>query len=60
MKSSSPYTRTAKPIKGADVAAAPRSHALDAATENTKRINPQRSDLLRRHMLSTRRDKTQN
>jgi hypothetical protein len=61
MKSkSTTYTRIAKPIKGSEIAAKPRTHASESASEDVKRQNPQRQDLLRRHMISNRRDNNQN
>jgi hypothetical protein len=56
MKAKPNYKRIAKPIKGAEVAAQPRLHAIPEASEDTCRQNPQRQDLLRRHTLSNRRD----
>ena len=49
-----PYTRVAKSIDGASKAKASRSHALNAADEGTKKINPQRMDIIRRNLLSGR------
>ena len=50
----SPYTRVAKSIEGAQKAKATRSHAINAASPATKKLNPQRMDIIRRGMLSGR------
>jgi hypothetical protein len=55
MKSKHAYKRVSKPIKGSEKAMAARSHALPQADEMGKKANPQRLDLIRRNMLSTRK-----
>lgn len=54
------FTRKHSKIKGAEVAAKPRTHAAEEATEDVRRQNPQRMDILRRHTLSTRNNNDTN
>lgn len=58
MKSSghNKFTRKASPIKGAEIAAMPRTHAIPEAGEDTRKKNPQRMDLLKRIHLSARQE----
>ena len=56
MKANNKFTRVAHPVKGAEVAKMPRTHATNEASEDSKRKNPQRMDILRRHALSSRQD----
>lgn len=56
-KSQSPYVRIASEIAGAKIAAQPRKHAAKSADAAVQKKNPQRNDLLRRHMISTSREK---
>jgi len=61
MKAKGQFTRSHKPIKGAEQAQAPRSHAhanAESQTGGSKDVRPRRTDLLRRHALSTRKDPT--
>jgi len=54
MKANNSFKRAAKAIAGAGEVVLPRSHAEQPAGEDTKRKNPQRMDILRRHALSSR------
>lgn len=54
MKAKPNYTRAAKAIKGAEIAKAPRSHAMMPADDKAKKANPQRMDIMRRHQLTPR------
>jgi hypothetical protein len=54
MKAKLNYTRAAKPIKGAEIAKLPRTHAEMPADDKAIKQNPQRMDILRRHALSSR------
>ena len=54
MKAKPNYTRAAKKVTGAEKAASPRSHAEEPAGGEAKKQNPQRLDIIRRHMLSSR------
>jgi hypothetical protein len=57
MAKTNPYKREASPIEGAEEAAKARSHAMEPSDKATKKANPQRLDVLRRHMITTFRDK---
>jgi hypothetical protein len=50
------FKRAAKSIIGANEAASPRKHAEEPAGDKAKKQNPQRMDIIRRHMLSNRKD----
>jgi hypothetical protein len=54
MKAKNVYHRLSKSIDGANEAQMPRSHAEEPAGDKTKKANPQRMDILRRHVLSSR------
>jgi hypothetical protein len=58
MKAKNAYTRAAKAIAGASEAVLPRSHAEEPAGDKAKKTNPQRMDILRRHVLSSRKNDT--
>jgi hypothetical protein len=61
MKAKNNYNRSHKPIKGSEKATAPRSHAHPNAESETggNKDRPKRNDIIRRHMLSTRKDPNQ-
>jgi hypothetical protein len=54
MKTKLNYKREAKKIDGSDEAISPRSHAEEPAGDKAKKQNPQRLDIIRRAMLSSR------
>jgi len=58
LKAKNTYTRTATLAVGASEAAMPRKHAEEPAGEKAKKANPQRMDILRRHVLSSRNNDT--
>jgi len=55
MKAKNLYKRVAKPLSGVEEVTRPRSHAEEPAGDNAKKQNPQRLDIIRRHMLSSRK-----
>jgi hypothetical protein len=55
MKAKNLYKRVAKPLSGVEEASRPRSHAEEPAGDATRKQNPQRLDIIRRHMLSGRK-----
>jgi hypothetical protein len=59
MKANNAYKRTHTKTPGASEAAAPRSHAAPAASETggSKEARPKRTDIIRRHLLTARKDK---
>jgi len=60
MKAKNTFTRISKAVDGASEALAPRSHALEPADGQAKQKNPQRMDILRRHILSSRNKSNDN
>jgi len=50
------FKRIHKAIEGASEASKARSHAHAKATPAAKAANPQRMDILRRNMLSSRKE----
>jgi hypothetical protein len=55
MKAKNLYRRVSKSIDGSQRAAYPRSHAEEPTGDATRKQNPQRLDIIRRHMLSSRK-----
>lgn len=55
MKAKNKFTRVSKKLSGIDEATQPRSHAEEPAGDATRKQNPQRLDIIRRHMLSGRK-----
>jgi len=55
MKTKLNFKREAKAVDGADEAVSPRTHAEEPAGDKAQKQNPQRLDIIRRHMLSSRK-----
>ena len=53
MKAKNQYSRQATKNPSASRAEAPRAHAHEPAGGDAKKANPQRKDVLARHMLSS-------
>jgi hypothetical protein len=60
MKAKLNFKREAKAVDGAEEAVSPRSHAEELAGDKAKKQNPQRLDIIRRHMLSSRNNDISN
>jgi len=57
VKAKNSFKRIHKPIKGAEKAVAPRAHATKPVSETGGEHRPRRNDIIRRHMISSRKDK---
>lgn len=53
------FKRTHKALEGASEAAKARKHAAPKASPAAKAANPQRVDIIRRHLLSGRKPNAQ-
>jgi hypothetical protein len=56
MKTKMDYKRVASKIQGSEQASSPRSHATMPAGDKARKQNPQRLDIIRRAMLSSRKN----
>jgi hypothetical protein len=60
MKANNQYKRQAQKNPSTARAEAPRAHAHEPAGDSAKKANPQRRDVLARHMIAARKLKQDN